>query len=167
MLKYRLSAGPRAGLCLGLKSPWKTGLMQNATEASGSMPDWKMLQLRLNWQGWEFKHARALARQGELDHTSFACILEGKTWLWGRTDLPGAEFLSNPLLSFACYQNLSFHRSHLGVSVETIFVSQAISLRSKLFSVLLIQCVVWVRQTRLLDPHWGANLSSTQTMHIV
>lgn len=39
-----------------------------------------------------------------------------------------------------------------------IFVSQTISLRLKLCSVLIIQ---WV-----LDPHWGANLSYAQTMHI-
>lgn len=47
------------------------GLIQNTTEASGSMPDSNKFEIRLKQQAWEFKHAHALARQGELSHDSF------------------------------------------------------------------------------------------------
>lgn len=85
---------------------------------------------------------------------------------WGRTDLLGAAFLSIPCFGPPAIKFLAFRGPHLDFSVQMIFVSQTISLRLKLCSVLIIQWMIWVRQTRLLDPHWGANLSYAQTIHI-
>lgn len=65
-----------------------------------------------------------------------------------------------PCFGLPAIKILSFISLHIDCSVQAIFVSNTVSLRSKLCFVLLMQWVIGVRQARLLDPHWGANLLS-------
>lgn len=60
------------------------GVVQTTSEARGRIPDPCMFQTRLKWQGWELRHAHTLARQGELHHSGFGCMLGAKNRSQGK-----------------------------------------------------------------------------------
>lgn len=108
------------------------GLIQNSTEASGSVPDSEMLQMRLSLQGGEFKwpgRASLATPAFGAVHGHPACR-EEKPRLSRRTDLPADVFLSDGLLWFVCIQNLGFYRPLL-----ICFCTNNICLRGNVFEI--------------------------------
>lgn len=126
----------------------------------------KMFQIRPSWQGRVQTHlCPGWAGWAQPLQTDLCFEREKKD--------SGEEQTFQVLSSFQipCFGSLAikipaFTGLHLDFPPQTVFVLQATSLTSIFCSIWLLQWVLWVRQTREIDPHWEANLGSTQTMHL-